>query len=285
MKAAAPMRKPEPVLRSRSSGSSDRPPSLGREMSATLRLMPLIELGYSETEAAAALDMFAIADGQERYASAEAFLSDPANRALVASHLKQPPVPEEPSTAADGDDDGEAEAEPVPMARYESTWGGVAAAGTKVAPAAHGPLDPTSMELVNVLRGGRGSALHRLAQVLTRIEDASHILVWARASDRVDKDSVASITLIELPRLKLRFQPRAQEDGEGVRLYSLDHSGWFISDSHCRVDGALTAAETRHIAQLLLPVPHCLLLEDASANFQVQTPCLVQRWFISDVVL
>jgi hypothetical protein len=74
--------------------------------------------------------------------------------------------------------------------------------------------------------------LYRLAQVLTRIEDMSHILVWTskdpNTTDAEDNSSSVDwstfISSIELPRLKMKLQPR--KDSHGVlRLCALDHAG------------------------------------------------------------
>lgn len=88
--------------------------------------------------------------------------------------------------------------------------------------------------LVNVLHSLRGCALSFLADVLARVEDLSHVLVWARNAAQLSDAQLAAgaqvaVALIELPRLKLKFEPRADPQGV-LRLYSLDHADLFISD-------------------------------------------------------
>ena len=100
------------------------------------------------------------------------------------------------------------------------------------------PSDAGDLLLVYLLHVpyGPDSILFRLASVLTRIEDLSHVLLWCSPSPIVNSITVStpegehSIQVIELPRLKVRFQPRRDLDGV-VRLYLLDQAGWFVSDS------------------------------------------------------
>ena len=73
------------------------------------------------------------------------------------------------------------------------------------------------LELVDLVHEGAGSeggVLHRMATVLSRLEDLSHVLVWARPSE---EDAMATegvdvahrIVLVELPRLKVPLEPAA----------------------------------------------------------------------------
>ena len=93
------------------------------------------------------------------------------------------------------------------------------------------------LNLLDTVGSGSASVLHRLATVLTRIEDLSHILVWT-TSDNIERGADADadadsswvhIALVELPRLKVRFQPMKGADG-AVRLHLLEQGGWFVSD-------------------------------------------------------
>merc|ERR1712100_7714 len=83
---------------------------------------------------------------------------------------------------------------------------------------------------------GENSFLYRLGTVLSRIEDLSHILVWSttntdnmRISSQIDDNNTMKISFIELPRLKIKFQPRQDNDGN-IRLYLLNYAGWFVSE-------------------------------------------------------
>ncbi len=80
--------------------------------------------------------------------------------------------------------------------------------------------------LFNLLEAPEGSMLFRLASVLARIEDLSYVLVWTTSSSLTEE---AQISFVELPRLKLKFQPQRCADGL-TRLFMTDRAGWFVSD-------------------------------------------------------
>jgi hypothetical protein len=125
--------------------------------------------------------------------------------------------------------------------------------------------------------------LFRICQMLTRIEDISHILVWT--SPTVDKD-LMHIETIELPRLKIKFQPR-KDESESVRLFLLEQSGWFVSESISlqedkaslqgyKIESALPAAP--FLTKLLDGLSNCLILENSSHDLQLLMPnCEVYR--------
>ena len=85
--------------------------------------------------------------------------------------------------------------------------------------------------LMNVAAAAQHSHMGRLADVLSRIDHLSHVLVWARGDARPGEAVAAS--LIEMPRLALRFR------AEGGRLWSLDHDGCFVSDRAVTQNAAL----------------------------------------------
>jgi len=128
----------------------------------------------------------------------------------------------------------------------------------------HTAPDPPSSEHSNegLPCGLLGGALHRLALLLSRMEDLSHVLVWAKATATANEEEeqpqegedshisssssstqalVAHVELIELPRLKLRLKPVVSRDGATVKLELLDHAGWFVSD---RFSSSATAGIT-----------------------------------------
>jgi hypothetical protein len=124
------------------------------------------------------------------------------------------------------------------------------------------------------------SSLYRISLMLTRIEDISHILVWTSAT--ADKD-LMNIEIIELPRLKIKFQPRKEENGD-VRLYLLEQSGWFISDSISlleekdKTEIKSTLPGSQFLAKLLEGLSNSLILENASHDLQLLMPnCDVHR--------
>jgi hypothetical protein len=105
--------------------------------------------------------------------------------------------------------------------------------------------------LFDLLYAPADSVLFRLASVLSRVEDLSHILVWTTAYDGAATD-LTQISLIEMPRLKLRLQPHRTAAG-AVRLHVADRAGWYISDmsdSHPARD---------LLEQLIGTLPHSLV--------------------------
>ena len=144
-----------------------------------------------------------------------------------------------------------------------------------------------SLKLLNLLdtpeEEGSNSVLFRLATVLSRIEDLSHILVWTTTSDDLhisrsgfsEQDSsmlsTFKISVIELPRLKIKFQPRQDQDGE-IRLYLLDYAGWYVSDNYTvnaeqQLNTQLPGAKFLH--NLLTGVENCLIIENDAQELQV----------------
>ena len=130
----------------------------------------------------------------------------------------------------------------------------------------------TLLNLLNTDAVGTNTFLHRIATALSRIEDLSHILVWSTSqadlslsrstglndSMQIDSD-LCKISVIELPRLKLKFQPKKDSDNI-VRLYLLDHAGWYVTDS---------VSNSPQFSQLLRGIDNCLVLEDQSHDLQV----------------
>jgi len=149
--------------------------------------------------------------------------------------------------------------------------------------------------LLNLQSAAPGSFLARLCAVLVRLDDLSHVLVWAKATaqaenlrDRrrggqrtseqhaqypaLDDEAAAeaavepfSITRVDLPRLKLSFRPRRVRHADGThswRLFSNDHAGFFISDT--APDAALSS--------LLRGIPNSLLLENAKKELWLLVP-------------
>ncbi|RHY32657.1 hypothetical protein DYB32_002374 [Aphanomyces invadans] len=64
-----------------------------------------------------------------------------------------------------------------------------------------------------------------LCKVLSRVEDLSHVLIWTKD---LDHENLASIESIELPRLKLRLEPRVGSDDGIILLYLADQPDWFV---------------------------------------------------------
>ena len=136
-----------------------------------------------------------------------------------------------------------------------------------------------------------------LQAVLSRIEDMSHVLAWTSSTSRIAAGGLYTISMIELPRLKLRLQPRLSPTG-AVRLTLVDNAGWFVSDSHFGAadgaeDGGAVAISPRVklLGELLEGIPHCLILENDGqqlqvlvANHPMRRPKVMGRPFSTDLV-
>ena len=85
--------------------------------------------------------------------------------------------------------------------------------------------------LINVHAAPRDTCIGRLADVLTRMENLSHILAWAQGDARPGETT--AVTKVEMPRMQLRFVASYGQ------LASLDHDGCFVSDSAVMTSAAL----------------------------------------------
>ncbi len=76
-------------------------------------------------------------------------------------------------------------------------------------------VEEQELVLVNLLYAPKGTKLHSLARLITRLEKLSYVLAWT-----VEKDlsKPFNIDLVELPRLKMSFHARTDSDGI-TRLY------------------------------------------------------------------
>ena len=90
--------------------------------------------------------------------------------------------------------------------------------------------DAKRMVMLPLHTAAAGTPLYNLRRALVRIEDLSHVLLWSTsdpesyaAAGAGDAEQCA-LSLLELPRLRLRFQMR------GTRFESLNYSGHFISN-------------------------------------------------------
>lgn len=115
--------------------------------------------------------------------------------------------------------------------------------------------------------------------MLTRIEDLSHILIWTTQADlrgSVQLDELSTkIAMIELPRLKVKFQVRKGEEGR-IRLYLLEQAGWFVTDSIARLEAEEMAEDrvpgSQFLDKLLQGIENCLVLENQSGDLQLFVP-------------
>jgi hypothetical protein len=85
--------------------------------------------------------------------------------------------------------------------------------------------------LLNALQAPTGSALWSLIRTISRVEHASHVLVWGVPAP-ADSDA-HRITRVELTRLKASFSVRrhtALDDSQRMLLFSADLPGFYIVD-------------------------------------------------------
>ena len=132
--------------------------------------------------------------------------------------------------------------------------------------------------LLSFLAAPADSPLFSAAQLLSRIENLSHILPWI-SGDRLPDDmwecitegkawspaqeDVAKVLIpdrIELPRLKIAFEFRTDEDNI-TRMYSLDHTNMFVPLS--------VSTQT---CSLLTGIPHSLFLSNHTGELKVLVP-------------
>jgi hypothetical protein len=127
--------------------------------------------------------------------------------------------------------------------------------------------------LVNLLYAQPNSLASRLAELLVRLDNLSHILVWARnttqafvlgGENQSDIQDVGELDIVELPRLRLAFSPRLNSRQQ-LLLYSQEHSGWFINESKNQL-------ETDSLQRLCYGIPHYIILENASHEFALLIP-------------
>ncbi|KPA78926.1 hypothetical protein ABB37_05990 [Leptomonas pyrrhocoris] len=134
--------------------------------------------------------------------------------------------------------------------------------------------------LVNLLQCRH---LSYLLQMLTRVEDCSHILVWGkrcapdakgvagqverdeegasrvpdplRVQDPSSADGWVHIELIEMPRLRVRFYTSTDGTSSRLRLYLADQPGWRLAEGD-----DFHEARWRQLRTLQAPFQQCLLL-------------------------
>ncbi|CUG89319.1 zinc finger protein, putative [Bodo saltans] len=160
-----------------------------------------------------------------------------------------------------------------------------------------------------LLHFGEVSAFHPLRplfDVLIKVEDASHILVWGVDDHITSTDDVGNVMkneeeqsnaaassfqihLIELPRLRAKFQPKLISEGthSTTRLLLLDHPGWMLATSADLIqqqqhqqEGANKKTSSRgtvdirkkSLEQLAAPFPQHMILRNVSEEFALFVP-------------
>ena len=128
-----------------------------------------------------------------------------------------------------------------------------------------GGLD--SAELVLMVSGPYATVAPKYAsmcQCLSRLENAAHTLTWTMLENTAGDNSSTRncLDLIELPRLKMNFHEKADENGV-PRIFSLDHSHLFVSN----FSSPLTQ-------RLMTGLPHSLLLASSNDELQILVPAV-----------
>ena len=147
-----------------------------------------------------------------------------------------------------------------------------AAAGATFADKMGDLLKEEALDLLNLSVAAAGTLLHRLASVLTRIEDLSHILVWGKPS--TPGSELVHIESVELPRLKIRFSVQWTQEGQ-LRLALDDQAGWYVSDVLDDGDdlhSGLPSPCRQQLRELVRGLEHSLLLDDGAGAFMVFLP-------------
>ena len=120
--------------------------------------------------------------------------------------------------------------------------------------APEGKLDDTEYVLLDLVHSRKGTPLFSLMKLISRLDRVGTVLVWRKTTSASDQ-----IDLVEVPRLKLKF--RTQVVNGALRLASLDHVGYFVSNER----SALTT-------RLIRGVPHAVILSNADSEMQILVP-------------
>ncbi|KEG08962.1 NXN protein [Trypanosoma grayi] len=129
--------------------------------------------------------------------------------------------------------------------------------------------------------------LFPLLQLLTRLEDCSHILVWGRASatqpraeegEKGTSATLADVVSIELPRLRAKLHPHVDTTTGRLRLHLADHPGWYIAEAddipHStgskKSSGSSGGQDFLH--QLQRPFQECVTLCNSTNDFALMVP-------------
>lgn len=116
--------------------------------------------------------------------------------------------------------------------------------------------------LLDLMTLQEGSPLFDLLKILAKLEDFSHILIWMTSK----KPSLNSIVVIELPRLRIRFQP--QTDGDSIYFHLVDQVGWFINHRFPKLNEEKVVSPLLALEQKL---PFAVVL--ATNNFEYRILC------------
>ena len=118
------------------------------------------------------------------------------------------------------------------------------------------------MTLLNLLYALPGTPVRTLANIFMRLDNLSNCLIWTKAPCETP-EATCTLDAVEFPRLQMSFTANSTKDG--MKLFSDDHPGLFISNHRC--------APTVSILQGL---PQSLLLEDQNAQMFIVMPSIAK---------
>eukprot|EP00397_Hematodinium_sp_SG-2012_P000007 GEMP01000007.1.p1 GENE.GEMP01000007.1~~GEMP01000007.1.p1 ORF type:complete len:5820 (+),score=1409.10 GEMP01000007.1:169-17628(+) len=131
-----------------------------------------------------------------------------------------------------------------------------------------GPKAGQKRVLLNLLWAPQGTPLYSIAQLLSRVENLSHILAWTnlkdpdgRSCETPQEEPELNVDWVDLPRLGLSFFVGPGADGL-LRLFSADHGHLSIP----------VVNPSNEVTALLRGVPHSLLLATMTNEFFILIP-------------
>lgn len=120
--------------------------------------------------------------------------------------------------------------------------------------------DQPVMTLLNLLYALPGTPVRTLANIFMRLDNLSNCLIWTK-STVASPDDTCTLDAVEFPRLQMSFT--AQQTSDGMKLYSDDHQGLFISNHRCPPTISLLAG-----------LPQSLLLENDNKEMCIVMPSI-----------
>ncbi|RNF03803.1 hypothetical protein TraAM80_05547, partial [Trypanosoma rangeli] len=122
-----------------------------------------------------------------------------------------------------------------------------------------------------------------LLQLVTKLEDCSHVLVWGRVlsqqpphrgDEQCEADAVtmADVVSIELPRLRAKFQPHVDTATGHLRLHLVDHPGWYVAEANDIPRRVRRGGVGDFLRNLQRPFQECLTLCNGTGGFALMVP-------------
>lgn len=114
--------------------------------------------------------------------------------------------------------------------------------------------EEVSQAPLHLLRMHSSPEMEGLAALLSRVEDFSHVLAWGRQ----DGKGVCSLHVVEIPRLRAKFQPKDAGGGK-THLWLVDNPGW-------RVAAGEEIKGDARIAKLMRPFDQCIVMFNVTSK-------------------